>query len=380
MNILHISNGFAKSDLYTQLVCHLDLRGISQTVYSAVRTLAEAEFNPNALRHIQLHLRFILKLQDRLFYRSKIKKIYKDLTSNVEVSKMDVIHAYTLYSDGGVALQLKTKYKRPYIVAVRNTDINAFMRYRPDLNALRDQILENASQIVMLSPAYYERLRIRLRSDVWKNIRTKVVIVPNGISPSWFEVDGGATRESSLKLRLLYVGDFSKNKNIHALIKATHHLSSRVDVSLTLAGGGGDSHNRIISILDSGKYPFLKYVGRVNELGRLKAIYRENDIFVMPSFHESFGLVYIEALSQGMPIVFSRCEGVDGYFEDGTVGEAVDPSDVEDITAKIEKLSKRMNKVREQCIEQSRNFDWSLIAQRYHRIYESILSDDERDI
>jgi glycosyltransferase involved in cell wall biosynthesis len=51
--------------------------------------------------------------------------------------------------------------------------------------------------------------------------------------------------------------------------------------------------------------------------------YRNSDIFIMPSYNETFGLVYIEAMSQGLPIIYTQNEGVDGYFKEGSVGYSV---------------------------------------------------------
>ncbi|HGK7332802.1 TPA: glycosyltransferase [Streptococcus suis] len=55
----------------------------------------------------------------------------------------------------------------------------------------------------------------------------------------------------------------------------------------------------------------------------------------MPSFHESFGLVYAEAMSQGMPVIYTRGQGFDGQFEEGVVGFSVDCIDEVEISNKI---------------------------------------------
>ena len=50
-----------------------------------------------------------------------------------------------------------------------------------------------------------------------------------------------------------------------------------------------------------------------------------NDLFIMPSLNETFGLVFIEALTQNLPIIYTIHEGVYGYFEDNKYGVAVNP-------------------------------------------------------
>src|SRR5690625_4503801 len=123
MNILHIANDFSNSNLYKHLVLHMDQMGIEQAVYSAVRTQNETQFNLPKINDI--HIKNILKSYDRILYRLKIRKIHKDLSSQIALSKIDLVHAHTLYSDGGVSLKLKKSRGIPYIVAVRSTYMNS---------------------------------------------------------------------------------------------------------------------------------------------------------------------------------------------------------------------------------------------------------------
>ncbi len=67
----------------------------------------------------------------------------------------------------------------------------------------------------------------------------------------------------------------------------------------------------------------------------LMPLYREADVFLLPSRRETFGLVYAEAISQGLPVLYGRGQGFDGQFEDGRVGYAVDPDDPVAIADKV---------------------------------------------
>ena len=58
---------------------------------------------------------------------------------------------------------------------------------------------------------------------------------------------------------------------------------------------------------------------------------KEHQIFAMPSFNETFGLVYIEALSQNLPILYTKSEGIYKYFEEGHFGIGVEPSNIASI-------------------------------------------------
>src|SRR5699024_9974529 len=101
--------------------------------------------------------------------------------------------------------------------------------------------------------------------------------------------------------------------------------------------------------------------------------YASHDIFAMTSYNETFGLVYIEALSQGVPILLTKGEGVDGYFEKEDVYETVkDPYDVKEIAQKIGLLADWLdNKLKKRCIASAKIFDWSQISQQYKSIYQN---------
>ena len=94
----------------------------------------------------------------------------------------------------------------------------------------------------------------------------------------------------------------------------------------------------------------------------------------MPSFKETFVVVYLEALSQGLPVIHSREQGVDGLFQPGTVSEAVEPKSVHDIARSVETLAKRVDRIRPACIREAQKFGWDSIASRYGDIYRGYFS------
>ena len=122
MRVLHISNDFPNSSLYKQLVLHLDELDIKQAIYSAVRTEKEAQYSAPKLSHLKTNIRNILRSYDRILYRSKIKKIFNDVTKQIDLKKVNIAHAHTLYSDGGVALKIK-----------RELDASSSLKCKPKL-------------------------------------------------------------------------------------------------------------------------------------------------------------------------------------------------------------------------------------------------------
>ena len=296
-----------------------------------------------------------------------------DLISAVNVEDYSLIHSHFLFSDGAVALRFNKTFGLPYVVAVRNTDVNIFLKYRPDLRSICYEILRKASVIIFISPCYREQLFKKIPPQVVQQIDQKTHVVPNGISTFWLQDTFSPAPRPGTVLRLLYVGDFSRNKNVPNTIRAADIVREKMEVQLTLVGGGRGGSADVLSMLDSGRYPWIDYRGRIDDKGELAAVYRAHDIFVMPSFKETFGVVYIEALSQGLPIVHSEKQGVDGYFKSGTVAEAAKPGDPQDIAQKIALLAGRLDEVRSLCHEQARRFDWNRVAATYLNIYRAAM-------
>ena len=100
--------------------------------------------------------------------------------------------------------------------------------------------------------------------------------------------------------------------------------------------------------------------------------YRTHDIFVMPSFTETFGLVYAEALTQGLPVVYTKGQGFDEQFEEGTVGCHCNAFDVNDIANAIENVSMRYKEIQENCVNASLKFRWNDICEKYQLVYKGL--------
>src|SRR5690606_26806778 len=114
---------------------------------------------------------------------------------------------------------------------------------------------------------------------------------------------------------ILYIGKFNTGKNVERLIEAFLELRKhKPDIYLKLVGGKGGRHNKVLKLI--GKHSeSIEYLGVVKEQGKLLNIYRNCHLFAMPSKYETFGLVYIEALTQGLPIVYTKGEGLYGYYD-----------------------------------------------------------------
>lgn len=142
------------------------------------------------------------------------------------------------------------------------------------------------------------------------------------------------------------------------------------DVKLNLVGGGGRQEKQVKAYVK--KYPdVIKYWGKIYDKEELMRFYRKNKVFAMPSKTETFGLVYIEALSQGLPVLYTKNEGIDHLF-DYRVGEGVAPSSIIEIKNALCRLLHNTSQYNLLSFEELDRFDWNQIALEYKSLYQEI--------
>jgi len=349
------------------LVKALDDKGIQQLVYHPMRD--ESKIGNNTVHFANARSRIIYrpilnKYQDRVLYRKKIKKIFSDIQKQVDFSEVKIIHAHTWYSDGGVAYLLNKKFGIPYVIAVRSTDISFFFRFLFWERTFGLKILENAERIIFISKSYSLSIVDRLSVE----LQSKMEIIPNGVDDFWLNNFKIKQLKRLRTFNILYVGQFIRRKNIDKLYKAVEALRGRgIDVKLHLVGDFQQylKHD-LISMKD-----YVKCYGRITSKEELLSVYNVCDIFAMPSINETFGLVYIEALTQGLPVLYTKRDGIDGFYD--LVGEGVEkPISVEKVKLSLESIMQNFPTyiIPREKIEM--NHRWSRIAERYKEIYLSL--------
>lgn len=361
--------------MYKNLVTLIDSIGIPQFIYVPIRSTKDNARNQNfdLKRGTYFYSHIINSIFDRLLFFIKINKITKDIEQHEKFSTASLIHAHTLFSDGAVAYKLHRKYRMKYLVAIRNTDVNFFFKYLFFLRGFGQKILLNAKDIIFISPRYRELVinrYVNLKNR--QQISQKSKTIPNGIDPFWTGNIFKRSQFDSGKIRLLYVGEIKRNKNIETVIAAVSVLREKgMDVELCVVGFGLCDEPRYAKSLRKvcETLSFVKAIDQVEDKVELLGYYREADIFVMPSFKETFGLVYGEAISQGLPVIYSKGQGIDGYFKEGDVGYGVNPKKPGDIAGKIQSIADNYLQISNYCSAHANFFDWDRIGLIYKELY-----------
>lgn len=376
MYILHININYLSSALHQTMMESLADVGVESTVFVPVYDEKCKVIIPNS----NVIVSRCFEKWDRIFYFLKQRKIQKALIKNIEVSNYELLHAYTLFSDGNIAMRLSKKYGIPYIVAIRGTDMKDFFHVKPYLIPHGIKIMKNAERIIFLSRSYKDIMISKYVSEKQKGeIEKKAVVIPNGIDDFWMKNIYYARnyteiqkRLSRKELKIICVAQIIKKKNIPFLQKAIQKLVDKGwKVQFNVIGKAIDKGE--LKVIISNKY--TKYLGSKKK-EELIECYRNNDIFILVSQIETFGLVYAEAMSQGLPVIYTKGEGFDQQFEDGYVGFPASDQNVDDLLYKILKITMDYRRISENCIKGVQRFDWNQIVGNYKEIYENIIREN----
>jgi glycosyltransferase involved in cell wall biosynthesis len=374
MNILHLCSDYARQKLYLELIRGLSKKGLSQFIYIPVRTAGELNrYKDTSIANATWQYSHILSRYLKFFYRKKLRIKERDLSRYVDYSSFSMIHAHFLFSDGGLAYNLKKKHNVPYITAVRNTDINYFFKYAIHLRKWGLEVLLNAERIIFISPTYQQQLLTSyVPAKYHSSIIKKSLIIPNGVDPFWLQNRWtGEKKKLGDPVKLLYVGEFTKNKNLDSSIDACEKLQREgFNLTLTLVGEYGGYESKIKKRVAGN--PRINTLRKITDKTKLLECYRAHDIFIMPSFYETFGLVYIEALTQKLPIIYSRNQGIDGYFRENEAGYGVNSRSVDDIAGRITDLVKNYDHFANSPPDLTQ-FSWDHVSARYYGLYTSVI-------
>ncbi|MGE3909861.1 MAG: glycosyltransferase, partial [Chloroflexota bacterium] len=188
---------------------------------------------------------------------------------------------------------------------------------------------------------------------------------------------------------LLFVGRIQRLKGIDILVRAAGMLRSEIGpIKVLLVGGSGDLSGQqtseearelarireIVQELNLGDT--VRFVGAV-EQARLADFYRAADVTVMPSTYESFGLVAVESMACGTPVVASRVGGLATVVRDGENGALVPWRDPRLFADRIKPLlvdRRAASRASSSAIETAHSYSWDAVAERTVAVYDSLLA------
>ena len=303
----------------------------------------------------------------------------------LRIKDVDIIHLHHPFIFGAEMVWLVSKLRRiPYVITHHNDLIGIGLRriLFGVYAALSTRLVVGAARkIVVVSTDHAESCRL---APLYRKRWEDVVEIPNGVDTTRFcpELDGTLVRRR-LGIPegtgvLLYVGAMDRAhhyKGVAYLLRAIAKMWAR-DAVLVLVGEGElkKQYMALADELNIGSRTCFVGAKTPDELG---LYYAAADVVILPSSSESFGLVLIEAMACGRPVVAHDIPGVRTVVSDGQDGLLTRPGDIDDLVAKMQTLLDDPQRRREMG-ERGRakveaKYTWSEITPLLVKMYEQVL-------
>jgi D-inositol-3-phosphate glycosyltransferase len=294
----------------------------------------------------------------------------------------DLIHSH-YWMSGSVALRLAERWRIPH-VAMFHTLGEVKMRARVSEHepasriAAELAIAEAADRIVVAS-----RHELHLLTTLYHADESRIAVVPCGVDlERFYPMDKEAARRA-LELKdgdriILFVGRIEPLKGIDILISAAAQLHEDENFRVLIVGGDSRTEAELATLRALaerlGIDHHISFVGAVPHED-LPTYYNAADVCVVPSYYESFGLVAVEAMACGVPVVASRVGGLTSTISDGETGYLIPWRCPEPFAERLEllldndDLRRSFGRAGREAVERYR---WANVADSVSDLYEEL--------
>lgn len=244
-----------------------------------------------------------------------------------------LVHSHRLTFDGIAGSIIARQRSIPHFLSVRGEVERKILTYKPTYHGLVRRIVAEADQVFYISAWFRPRLE-RLAADA----ATKGMVLPNIVNNVRATISPVPAERRFVAAANL---DIYRKKGLDRLIRAFANAGTRIGgYHLDIYGGGSETaRNHLMNIAKtSGVGDRVHLLGKVANADLLAALPRYTAL-ALPARNETFGMVYTESLFAGVPILYGRNTGVDGFLDGLDVGVAVEPTDEAAISAGLIRLA-----------------------------------------
>jgi glycosyltransferase involved in cell wall biosynthesis len=286
-----------------------------------------------------------------LLNRKKIEAILSE-------AEPDVMHAQYIFPDGLLAYWLHKKYGIPYVITTHN-ELFYFRHMISKKFAM--QILKSATAILPINFASYSFFKAAGL--------TKASLLPLGFHKTFLRPQKEFTEGP---VKIVTIAELIKLKNIDQVILATGKLEKSLQFTYTIIGRGPEKERLHALVAEHQLQDRIRFIEHIPHDQIADELYKY-DILIMPSYVETFGRVYFEAMAMGIPIICAKNSGIYGYFKEGVEGFSVDHRNIDEISTLLKHLIShpderlQVGKKGQKMVE---NFTWDRIAGELHERYQ----------
>jgi glycosyltransferase involved in cell wall biosynthesis len=278
----------------------------------------------------------------------------------------DLIHAHFTWPSGYIGVKLKEKYGTPVVTTIHENG-----------DWFDKEIQMNHPSINKAWSGANALIRVNQRDvPVLQQYNECTYSIPNGFSPIFHPIDTDIAR-NQLNLpkdsKIIFtLGNLIKRKGFNHLIEAMRLICNQRSDVFCYIGGAGPERDSLQKQIEE-----LHLDGKISLLGsipsdQLALWMNACDVFVLPSLSESFGVVQIEALACGKPVVSARNRGSEEVITSDDHGLLVNSADSYDLSEKIQiALDREWNC--EVILQYAERYTWESIVEEIMGVYESVL-------
>ena len=284
----------------------------------------------------------------------------------------DLVHAFFGFPSGWLCY--RTARRLPYLISLRGSDVpgdNARLQWEYKLLGplVFKPIWKRAAALVACSEGLKTRALRSMPS-------AQIEVIPNGVDLETFRPAPAAPRAQDQPLKLLTVGRLSATKRLNMLIEAVEHLrATGVEVKLDIIGGGALEADLRQLLGRKQLRDSVTLAGR-RSAQEMPEIYRRHDMFVSASSQEGMSNAMLEAMASGLPIVTTRCEGLEELIADN--GVIVERSEADAIASAVKTLATdpaHLARMAAAASARAARFTWAAVAEQYLDQYQRILDE-----
>lgn len=295
-----------------------------------------------------------------------IKKIKKEFD-------FDIIHSHQALPDGLVGSFLKKEFNKPLVVTIHGKDIAndqwSTIHISHSCKKAVFDVFQSSSKIVGVSNYIKNSIL-----NFYPNINSKkIAVIHGGIS----EIKRTAQNKKDKKIVILSVGALIPLKGHKYTIKAMKEvIKAFPNCQLIIVGEGKEKNNLVHQVNSLGLRNIVNIINFIPQ-EQLLELMASADIFVLPSWAEGFGLVYLEAMSHGIPVIGCKGQGIEDIVVHGETGFLVEPKNSEEISniilslIKNEELRNKIGKRGQEIV--TKYYKWEDNAEKYIRLYSELL-------
>ena len=239
----------------------------------------------------------------------------------------DLVHAHKLTFEGLAGEVIARHFDIPLFVSLRGEVETKVFRNKPGLRGVLRRVSQHAARLYFVSAWFRDEFhrhvppqpaKEQVLPNIVRNIGARIAPVPaNDRFVAIFKLD--TWRRKGLP------------ELLDAIVAARRtEPGIRLDI---IGDGSADAHARVIRLIAARKLDDVVTVVGALPNAELLARLPHYRAMLLPSTNETFGMVYLEALFAGVPILFTRGTAIDGYLDGLDVARAVRPGNVADITA-----------------------------------------------